>query len=136
MKALSIHPIFATLILFGDKTIECRTWKTDYRGDILICSTAHKIKDTIPGHALCVATLTDVVPFTREHLKAAAMSSSEFSSDCYAWLLDNVRLIKPFAIKGKLSLWNCDHDVEVIDGIKEPGEWEEIFNITYEPLFV
>lgn len=63
MKALSIHPVYAGLIWAGDKTIECRSWRTDYRGDLLICSTAKKIKDTIPGHALCVVTLADIVPF-------------------------------------------------------------------------
>lgn len=136
MKALSIHPVYATLILLGEKTIECRTWKTDYRGDILICSTAHKIKNTIPGHALCVASLADIVPFRRQHLKAAKMSDPEYSSGCYAWMLENIRLIKPFAVKGKLSLWNCEHEIEIIDGIKEPKEWENIFNSTYDPLFV
>ena len=61
MKALSIHPIYAAAIFCGDKTIECRTWKTDYRGEILICSTNRKIKHTIPGHALCTAKLVDIV---------------------------------------------------------------------------
>lgn len=37
MKALSIHPYYAIGIVTGDKTI-VRTWSTDYRGDILICS--------------------------------------------------------------------------------------------------
>lgn len=136
MKALSVHPIYAGLIACGDKTVECRTWKTDYRGDILICSTAHKVKDTIPGHALCVVRLADVVPFKREHLKAACMTSSEYSSDFYAWKLDNLRWIKPFAVKGKLSLWNCDNEIEIFGNEHSKEEWDEIFNTYYEPLFV
>ena len=39
MKALSVHPVFAMKIFSKEKTIELRTWKTDYRGDLLICST-------------------------------------------------------------------------------------------------
>jgi hypothetical protein len=136
MKALSIHPDPATLILFGQKTIECRTWKTDYRGDILICSTAHKLKNTIPGHAICVVRLADVVPFKREHLDAACKTASTYSRDDYAWILADLRLIKPFAVKGKLSLWNCEENVEIFDGIRPKEEWDEIFKTYYEPLFV
>ena len=40
MKALSIIPWYAMDILEGYKTVECRTWKTNYRGPILICSSS------------------------------------------------------------------------------------------------
>jgi len=39
MKALSISPEYALEILAGRKTIEYRSWKTNHRGDLLICST-------------------------------------------------------------------------------------------------
>ena len=39
MKALSIYAPFATAIAANLKTIETRSWSTDYRGEILICST-------------------------------------------------------------------------------------------------
>ena len=39
MKALSIKEPWATLILEGKKTIETRTWKTNYRGEILLCAS-------------------------------------------------------------------------------------------------
>ena len=49
MKALSIQNPYAHIILCGEKTIENRTWKTKYRGDLLICSSASpKIENTIP----------------------------------------------------------------------------------------
>ena len=44
VKALSIHPYYAQAIVTGLKTIEVRTWRTDYRGDIVICSTAKAYK--------------------------------------------------------------------------------------------
>ena len=91
MKALSIHPIYAMCIVTGQKTVECRSWTTNYRGDILICSTAKKEKGTIPGHALGVVTLKDIVPFQRKHLKGAMMDS--FSAENYAWILANPRVI-------------------------------------------
>ena len=134
MKALSISPEYACAIFCGEKTVECRTWSTNYRGDILICSTAKKIKGTIPGHALCVATIKDVVPMEKKHLKAACMRNAEYNPSSYAWILDNIRFIRPFAVKGKLSLWNCDHAVEII----EPGspEDDEALGNLYESLFV
>ena len=36
MKALTIKQPFATLIAKGDKHYEFRSWKTNYRGEILI----------------------------------------------------------------------------------------------------
>ncbi len=134
MKALSIHPYFAMGIFFLEKTVENRTWTTNYRGDILICSTSKKFKDTIPGHALCVVTLKDVVPMKREHLKAALMYDNEYNKDSYAWILENVRCIKPFPVKGKLSLWECDHEIEYIQVSDDPEKNDIIFKEIYEPF--
>ena len=135
MKALSIHPAYAMDIFFLMKTVECRTWTTKYRGDILICSTAKKFKDTIPGHALCVVSLKDIVPMERKHLKDAEMAPEEYNPDSYAWLLENVRIIKPFPVKGKLSLWECDHEIEYVEGVNESEEKNDrIFAEIYEPL--
>lgn len=54
MKALSLNADFAMLVLLGKKTIECRTWRTNYRGDILICANAKKNQRHHPGPwALC-----------------------------------------------------------------------------------
>ena len=36
MKAISIHQPWASLIAFGEKRFETRSWKTDYRGPLLI----------------------------------------------------------------------------------------------------
>lgn len=135
MKALSIHPYFAMQIFFLEKTIENRTWTTNYRGDLLICSTAKMYKGTIPSHALCVVTLKDVVPMKHEHLKAAQMYEEEYNPDSYAWILENVRIIKPFSVKGKLSLWECDHEIEFIEGVNQSDEENDrIFAEYYEPL--
>lgn len=136
MKALSIHPYFAAGIFTGKKTIECRSWSTDYRGDILICSTAKKIKDTIPGHALCVVSLIDIRPFTKNDCEAAMMAKSDFQPDHYAWIFDNVRLIRPIPLKGRLSLWNYDGDVEYLPTPKTDAEDEKMYHEIWEPLFI
>ncbi|GAH18321.1 unnamed protein product, partial [marine sediment metagenome] len=39
MRAISIKSPWWQKILSGEKTIETRTWRTKYRGDILICAS-------------------------------------------------------------------------------------------------
>ena len=114
MKALSIHPYYALAITEGRKTIECRTWNTSYRGDILIHATAKKWKHTIPSHALCVAELVNVRPFTRKDLDDALLTPYDYSDGLFAWELDNIRYIKPIPLKGKLGLWEYNGDIEYI----------------------
>lgn len=135
MKALSIHPYFACAISEGAKSIECRTWKTDYRGDIVICSTAKKYHGTIPSHALSVVELVDIVPFEKKHLKAALMRPDEYRPGMYAWILRNNRLIVPQPVKGKLSLWNYDGPIEYIppeEWIVKPGDDPETKKAWYD----
>lgn len=131
MKALTLRPEFALAVAWGDKDIEWRTWKTDYRGDILITASSKLKKGTIPGHALCVAELYDVVPVKGD-------------DGLYAWLLRNIRLIKPIPIKGKLSLWESGielSDLEIIGTNEEldalPEEEDDaLFNRVWKPLIV
>ena len=61
MKALSIMPYYASCIASGEKVEEYRSWKTDYRGDLLICaSSRNEGPDLVRGHALCVVELFDI----------------------------------------------------------------------------
>lgn len=138
MKALSVHPYFAMGIVVGQKTVECRTWKTDYRGDIVICSTKTLLKGTIPGHALGVVELVDVVPFTKEHLKAAEMVKEEMHGGQYAWILENPRLIKPIPVKGKLSLWNFEDEskIEILPWLDDEEEAQKQFDTYWKPLII
>ena len=121
MKALSLHPYYAYAIATGEKTIEVRSWRTDYRGEIVICSTQKKLFGTVPGCALAVVDLIDVVPLTRAHMQDAMLSPADYQPGLYAWILDNNRIIKPIPVKGKLSLWNFT-ETDKIEFIPE-CEW-------------
>ena len=93
MKALSVKNPFAGLIAHGLKRYEVRTFKTKYRGPLVICSSkksatnlyqyyksidfgldfwesieAFKIDEVPNGHALAIVDLVDVIPYegTRE----------------------------------------------------------------------
>ena len=129
MKALSIHPIFALGITLGFKTVECRSWTTSHRGDLLICATARKEPLSISGHALAVAEVTGIEPFTENHLEDACML--DMPANCYAWLLDNIRLIEPFKQRGQLNLYNVDDSlIKFIPNLSD----NEILTLYYEPL--
>ena len=91
MKALSIRPDYAIDILAGNKKIEYRSWNTDYRGDLLICSTAKKIKGTIPGHALIVCQIADV---------------KKLAEKKFAWKLITraTKMMMPLKLRGVFSM--------------------------------
>lgn len=96
MKALSVKNPYATQILRGEKPIEYRSWKTDWRGDILIVSSASpKIDGMLAGHALCIVRLDDIVP-------------SRTCPGQFDWILKDVRPVEPFPVRGKLYLYEVD----------------------------
>ena len=114
MKALSIKNPWAIIIEKGLKTIETRKWKTDYRGDLLICVSKKEDMNCSPndfeclyqktnGKALCVVELYDCVPMTEEHQEDACCGLYD---GAWAWKLRNLRKIKSFPIKGQLRLFN------------------------------
>lgn len=113
VKALSIRPDWMEEFISGRKTVECRTWKTDYRGPVCLCTTNKKIRGTIPGYALLVGDLVNIQPFQRKHLKSAAMTQMP-DIKSYAWIFEKIGFIEPVPVKGKLSLWETDFEPQDI----------------------
>ncbi len=117
MKALSVMPDYAMLLALGIKTVECRTWSTPYRGDVLICSSGRKADGLVSGHALCVVTLESVEPFEYRHLIPACIGFDDYEPTGreLAWKVGNVRLVRPFPVKGRLHLFEVpDDSIEVV----------------------
>jgi hypothetical protein len=123
MKAISIREPWASLIHTGKKTIETRTWKTDYRGPLLLCASKKpdwieiepgwiSQRSFVAGQAFATCRLVDVRPMTESDQELACCSIYPRAN---AWILENVKPIKPrFNVKGQLGLF----DVEVtIDGL-------------------
>lgn len=85
MKVLSLTEPFATLILNGDKRIETRCWKTNYRGELYIHASKTKIspkdfndcelmalvknKKMHFGSIICKCNLVDCVYMTQEFVE-------------------------------------------------------------------
>ena len=106
MKALSVKQPWANLIASGQKTIETRLWRTDYRGPLLICSSK-KPMIYPSGAALCIADLIDC----RRMLPSdEAAACCEIYDGAYAWVLSNIRPIKPFPVKGQLGIFEVEYN--------------------------
>jgi len=104
MKALSVHQPWASQIAAGSKTIETRTWPTSYRGDLLIVSTmSPKIMGCPLGQALCIVRLVDSRPMTLDDELAARC---RWFNGAFAWVLDDLRPIVPFRVKGQLGIYD------------------------------
>jgi hypothetical protein len=112
LKALSVNSYDATFILEGEKIVECRSWKTDYRGDLLICSNSDKNDLCLVGKACCICELIDIKPFTKKHLKDACMDKMpDDGRSYYAWELKPHLYFLPFKIKGKLNIFDVNDDL-------------------------
>jgi ASCH domain-containing protein len=120
MKCLSLRQPYASLIVSGIKTIETRTWKTNYRGKILIHAALKpielpkqfqaRVKEINPevlsatGKIIGSVDVIDCRPLLAKDKKAALVDEIE---NKYAWLLENPEVFKEFIpLKGKLGLFN------------------------------
>lgn len=127
MKVITIKQPWATLIAEGYKEYEFRTWKTKYRGDILIHAGKGMNKDALKrfehlnleypqGCIIAKATITDCVEVD-EKLRIKLKEKNELvyrgiqdrSWDGYGFKLENVKKIKHIPVNGKLSLWDYDY---------------------------
>lgn len=120
-KALSVKQPYADLLTrvvfrddngeyHADKTIEVRTRNTNYRGDLLICSSS---KPEIPGRLSGVTCgfveLYDVKPiedFTPEDWAATCIREQERPRKGYGWMMRNPRRVVEMPIKGQLGVYN------------------------------
>lgn len=104
MKAISIKQPWANLIASGRKNIETREWCTPYRGQILLVSS--KLPKIEPaGFAVAVADLVDCRAMTKADEDAAQCA---IYPNAFAWVLQNIRAIEPFPVKGQLGLYEVN----------------------------
>ena len=124
MKVLTIRQPWATLIMLGLKKYEFRSWKTNYRGELLIHAGKgidkegrNRLQKYLPenlprGEIICKVKLVDCIKVTKEFLEELRNINKEvykrsvFKEE-YAWKLEVVEILKnPIKINGKLGLWN------------------------------
>jgi hypothetical protein len=102
LKALCLRQPWANLITTGQKTIETRKWSTNYRGEILLC-TSRKPEIEPYGKAVAIATLYHIEKMIKEHEQAAM--TKVYDRAC-SWFLKDIIPIEPIPIKGQLSLFD------------------------------
>ena len=130
MKVITIKQPFATLIAEGLKEYEFRTWKTKFRGDILIHAGKgidkkamkryeHLNLEYPSGQIIAKATITDCL-YVDYNLKEQLQKKNplvyygilqkDSNWDGYGFKLENIKKIEPIEINGKLSLWDYDYE--------------------------
>ncbi|MBW4589778.1 MAG: ASCH domain-containing protein [Aetokthonos hydrillicola CCALA 1050] len=136
LKAISLWQPWASLIPLGLKHYETRSWKTSYRGKLLICSAAKLTKEQyqqylkicnevkLPawdetnfprGCAIAICDLVDCIEMTPcfiEQQSKTEILCGDWQPGRYAWKLENIQPIRePFAVKGKQGLFNISQDI-------------------------
>ena len=125
MKALTIKQPWTSLIIEGYKKYEFRSWKTNYRGKILIHAGLTLEKDMLErfkeydlnydlGCIIGEVEITDCILVDKEfndelnNINSLVYTKSNHVEK-YAWKLENIKKYdKPIYIKGKLGLWNYE----------------------------
>lgn len=107
IKAISLHQPWASMIKLGNKTIETRTWSTDYRGDLLIVSTRKpEIKGLLCGYALCVVNLVNC---RKMILSDEAGARCSWNPKLWAWVLNDIRpVFDPFRVRGYQGIYEVE----------------------------
>ncbi len=94
MKVLSLTEPYATLIKNGSKTIETRSWKTNYRGKLYIHASSTKIPKEYKnnealmslvdlnelnyGNIICSCELVDCIEMTDKFIEDIKKNKNEY----------------------------------------------------------
>ena len=136
MKVLTIKNPWAMLILIGLKDVENRSWKTDYRGKLLIHSSKqssskkmNEIQDFVSKNILSeeernqlrynskakhtCCTFGSIIGEV-ELVDCVQNSGSKWAEEgCWHWILKNPIIYdNQIEVKGKLRLWEFNQEQE------------------------
>ena len=128
MKTITIKQPYASLIAAGIKKYEFRTWKSKYRGKLLIHAGKgidKKAMEKFKNYNLeypsgCIIAICDMVDCVKidEETRKMLLKENELvygkaardkSFDGYGFRLANVKMIEEISVKGALSFWEYDY---------------------------
>ena len=120
MKALTVRQPFAQAINDNLKNIEFRSWRTEHRGELLICAakadaeawadiTGLGVTPLPVGCHVCVVDLIDVRPMTEAD---AEQYGVDYDPSVFAWVFDDKTgyMCQPRPIIGALKLFDVQPD--------------------------
>lgn len=142
MKALTIWQPWASLVAWGEKRYETRSWTTAYRGPLAIHASVRPVEvgnlgvnrfydqafarhglhglrdwDSLPrGAVLCQVDLVDVVRVEdlRGKISTDEESFGDYSDGRFAWKFENIKLLpQPIPAIGKQGLWEWRVETDV-----------------------
>lgn len=125
MKVLTIKQPWATLIINGDKRFEFRSWRTNYRGELLIHAGKSVDKDAmkrlnkylkneIPlGKIIGKVNITDCIELDEKLKEELLKENRDIYKNSkigeYGWKIEDVTVFEEsIEVCGKLGLWNYD----------------------------
>ena len=122
MKVLTLKQPWASLVANGYKVYEFRSWKTNYRGEILIhagCGVDKEYLEKVKDYGiefpkkkiLCKVVLEDCIEIDDDfNKKIKSLDNNVYGSknrEGYAWKLGKVtKLDIPDEVNAQLGLWN------------------------------
>lgn len=143
MKALTLTQPWASLMSFGDKTIETRSWRTDYRGPVAIHAAktipawardwangspavrtmlnrrgVYQLSELPAGAVIATAVLTGCVSTDRLVREPPGKDRilGDYSPGRFAWYFtDVVRLPEPIPARGALQFWEWDETAHGVE---------------------
>ena len=130
-KALATMQPWAALIALGKKTIEVRTWKTNYRGPLVIIASGKRNAEAGEHNVeqptsclMAIVDLVDVRPGRSTDTRAALCDPTQ----AFAWVLANARpLVQVRYTRSRVMTFDLEPDVEVKlatpDGRGASAEW-------------
>lgn len=129
MRSLSVKQPWAMLLVKGIKTVEVRSWSTDYRGDLLICASAapknfflddetDNVRRLLP--AGCIIGIVRLINIRKMQESDTEHAFVPFDDGAYAWEVEPVTFCRPDKIMGRLGLYDVPD--EKIVRLTEP-DW-------------
>lgn len=124
MKVITLKQPWASLVAYGYKKYEFRSWKLNYRGDIIIhaglgvdkeaMEKVKHLKLSFPSKKImAIVHIDDCIPLSEEISKKINSENELIYGNKirsgYAWKLSNVRLLDiNKSVSGKQGIWNFD----------------------------
>lgn len=128
LKVLTLRQPWATLVAEGIKKYEFRSWKTKYRGKILIHAGVGIDKDDMKKYEnmnlefpsrriVAIVEIEDCLELTEElNKKIIAENNIAYGNKVrtgYAWKLNNIKKVDyNKEVNGQLGLWNINLNEE------------------------
>ncbi len=125
MRVITLKQPWATLVAMGIKNIEFRSWKTNYRGKILIHAGIGIDKQAMKKYEYlgfeypsgCIVAETEIIDclYLDDELNKKIISQKNIAYGSkyrtgYAWILSNTKKINSsIKIKGQLGIWNINN---------------------------